>query len=50
MQAYCIKTEIKNFRSGGKVCTPPILSAGEGDWTSNQILKKGGGAWQDVNF
>ena len=33
------------------VCTlPPRLSAGEGGWVSNQIFKKGGGAWQDLSF
>ena len=31
------------------VCTPPPFSwRGEGEWTSNQIFKKG--ALQDLNF
>ena len=34
------------------VCTPSTLSAGgrRGGWTSYQIFKKGGGAWQDFNL
>ena len=28
----------------------PLSAEGGGGWASNQILKKGGGAWQDLNF
>ena len=31
-----------------RVHPPPFLLGGV--WNSNQILEKGGGAWQDLNF
>ena len=42
MQAYCIKTEIKNFRSGGIVCTPHPFYWG-GGLNLQPNFQKGGG-------